>query len=93
MKQTNIQFSFDEEKLEAVTLFLKQRDTELETELCDFMESLYKKNVPANVRGYIELRTQDSQPKLPKSSKKAVKPVKADCTGIDLTGINTREEE
>ncbi len=54
MKQTTIQFNFDETKLEAISIYLKTKEGTLNKELEDFMESLYKKTVPTAVREFIE---------------------------------------
>ena len=71
MKQTNIQFDYDAEKLEAIRLFLAQKDGSVEASLEDFMEQLYAKNVPANVREYIAMRAGQEQPEAPTTQKPA----------------------
>ncbi len=63
MKQTSIQFSFDEEKLNAVKMYLAEKGETLEQELESYMDVLFKKNVPANVRDYIELRGSNTKVK------------------------------
>jgi len=55
MKKVSISFTYDEEKLNAVRMFLAQKNVELENELSEFMEGLYKKQVPAGVREFIEM--------------------------------------
>ncbi len=52
-KRTIVQIEYDAEKLEALRFYLGERKTTLENELADAMESIFKKNVPAQVRGYI----------------------------------------
>ena len=54
MKPTKIEFSFDDAKLEAINLFLKEKDSKLGDELDHFMDALYKKHVPQQVREFIE---------------------------------------
>lgn len=61
MKPTKIEFSFDDSKLEAIHLFLKDKDTTLGKELEVFMDGLYKKVVPPQVRSYIEMK--EAEPK------------------------------
>lgn len=56
MKQTNIQFDFDADKLEAIRLFLAQKSGTVEGSLEDYMEQLYTKTVPANVREFIAMK-------------------------------------
>lgn len=63
MKQTSVQFSFDEEKLNAVKMYLAEKGETLEQELESYMVVLFKKNVPANVRDYIELRGSNTKVK------------------------------
>ena len=54
MKETVIQVRTELEKVTAIRVFLSARDIALETELADFMDALYKKYVPMQVRDYIE---------------------------------------
>ena len=53
--------SMSEEKLSALEMYLAQRNTTLTAEIDKYAEQLYNKNVPQNVREYIEL-TSDSKP-------------------------------
>jgi len=53
--------SMSEEKLSALEMYLAQRNTTLTAEIDKYAEQLYTKNVPQNVREYIEL-TSDSKP-------------------------------
>lgn len=57
MKKTNIAISYDEEKVTAARLYLKQKNMKLEEELAKAMDVLYTKSVPANVRDFIDMRT------------------------------------
>lgn len=54
MKPTTIEFSFDDAKLEAINIFLKDKNATLNDELERFMDSLYKDYVPQEVRSFIE---------------------------------------
>jgi len=65
MKKTAIQISYDAEKLGAIRQYMGKKDTELQTELEDFMQKLYEKHVPAPVREYIESRDSD-EPEVPR---------------------------
>lgn len=56
MEQQNIQVLFDEEKLEALRYFLSEKGASLETELEKSLAEMYEKNVPPQVRSYIEKR-------------------------------------
>ena len=53
MKQTTVEFSFEDEKLEAIKIFLNDKNTTLTDKLVSFMESLYNDYVPEDVRSYI----------------------------------------
>ena len=54
MKPTTIEFSFDDAKLDAINIFLKDKNATLNDELERFMDSLYKDYVPQEVRSFIE---------------------------------------
>ncbi|MBQ3194972.1 MAG: hypothetical protein IJB65_00750 [Clostridia bacterium] len=70
MKNATITVSYDEEKLNALRLYLKQRDSQPESELERALEALYNKTVPIGVREFIDMRSGVSQtvskPKKPK---------------------------
>ena len=70
MKKTTINISYDEEKLSALKIYLEQKGSQVEDELIKELDTLYSKNVPANVREYIDLRAG-----LGKSTEKKKKPI------------------
>ena len=47
--------SMSDEKLSALEMYLAQRNTTLTAEIDKYAEQLYSKNVPQNVREYIEM--------------------------------------
>lgn len=53
----NITISYDDEKLSALRLYLGQKEGKVEDELIDALEALYQKTVPANVRGYLDMKS------------------------------------
>ena len=61
MKPTKIEFQFDSAKLEAINLFLKDKDSKLSDELDRFMDELYKAHVPQQVREFIEKKEAEAQ--------------------------------
>ena len=65
MKTATITVSFDEEKLNALKLYLDQKGTKTEDEL-------YTKTVPAGVREFIDMRSGVT-PKAPAQRTKKVK--------------------
>ena len=93
MKQTTIQFSFDDGKLEAIRLYLQGKDAELDSELRDFMESLYKKNVPAQVREYIDKLDKIEIQEQPKPSRRGVGTRNAVSAEVQNGEANTRTNE
>ena len=54
MKETVIQLRSEQEKITALRIYLAEKEGGIEKELTDYVESLYRKYVPANVREYIE---------------------------------------
>lgn len=57
MKTASITVSFDEEKLNALKMYLEQKDIKTEDELVKALEILYTKTVPAGVREFIDMRS------------------------------------
>lgn len=96
MKPTTIEFSFDDAKLEAINIFLKDKNATLNDELERFMDSLYKDYVPQEVRSFIEKKEAEEMKatspkrvvrKKPSTASNAVSGEKADG------GANTRPSE
>ena len=56
MKKETISFSYSEEKVAALRLYLEQKGQNFETELTSAIDNLYAKVVPSNVRNFIDLR-------------------------------------
>lgn len=53
-KGSTVQIEYDGEKLEAVCFYLRDKGSTVEKELSDALDAVYKKNVPSQVREYIE---------------------------------------
>lgn len=64
----SVSVTISEEKLSAVEMYLGQKSTSLETELTRYAEQLYLKNVPQNVRDFIDMMSEKKPAKKPKSS-------------------------
>ncbi len=60
--------SYEEEKLKALRWYLEQKKTRLEDELIKAVDTLFQKNVPANVRSYI-CKDTDAPVEAPKPKK------------------------
>ena len=69
MKNISIDFSFDDAKLEAISIYLKEKNSKLSEELDHFMDSLYKKHVPQAVREFIDKKESDGLTSPPQPSK------------------------
>lgn len=58
MKKINISISYNEEKMNALRLFLSQKNLSLEDEVIAVLDVLFKKYVPISVREFIEMKEQ-----------------------------------
>ena len=70
MKKTSVSILYDDEKLNAIRLYMSQRDLDFKEELEKSVDSLYAKYVPANVREFIDMKgsqVKSPKPKKPKS--------------------------
>ena len=61
LKKTNLTVPYEEEKVKALRWYLEQKGSKLEDELVKAMDTLFQKNVPANVRNYI-CKDEDTPP-------------------------------
>ena len=69
MKKTSVSIMYDDEKLNAIRLYMSKRDLDFKEELEKLVDSLYAKYVPANVREFIDmkgLQVKTPKPKKPK---------------------------
>jgi hypothetical protein len=71
MKNATVTVSFDAEKMGAIKQYIGKKDSELQSELDDFMEKLYEKYVPAPVREYIESKQSEPEEKPKRPSRAA----------------------
>lgn len=67
MKNT-ITITLAPEKLSALTMYMKQKNTSAEAELEKYAEQLYQKIVPQNVRDFIDMMSGQSDQKPKKRS-------------------------
>ena len=72
MKTATITVTFDEEKLNALKLYLDQKGAKTEDELSKALDLLYTKTVPAGVREFIDMRSGVT-PKAPAQRTKKMK--------------------
>ena len=61
MKKVSVSIEYDETKIKALRYFFEQKNNKSVSEkLVETLDSLYKKNVPLNVRDYIESSSDNS---------------------------------
>lgn len=58
MKKAMITISYDEEKLEALKMYLEEKSMDLDTELIRTIDTLYTKNVPSAVKEYLDKKSK-----------------------------------
>ena len=93
MKPTTIQFEYDDAKLEAIRICLVDKQTDLNHELEAFMDSTYKKFVPAPVRDFIEKKEEMAPVEEPKPVRRNVSPRRAVSGEKTVDGADTHDEE
>ena len=69
MKKTSVNIMYDDEKLNAVKLYMSQRDLDFKEELEKSVDTLYSKYVHANVREFIDMKSLQAKPPKPKKPK------------------------
>lgn len=69
MKKTSVSIMYDDEKLNAIKMYMSQRDLDFKEELEKYVDSLYAKYVPANVREFIDMKGSQVKPPKPKKPK------------------------
>ena len=70
----NVTIAIHEEKLSALEMYLPQKNTTLTAELDRFVEQLYSRAVPQNVRDFIDMRTGEKPLKKSGKHSKSVLP-------------------
>ena len=56
MKKAGISIFYDDEKLSAVRMYMKQKDLDIKSELEKTIDSMYARYVPSNVREFIDMK-------------------------------------
>ena len=69
MRKTSVSIMYDDEKLNAVKMYMEQRDLDFKEELEKSVDSLYAKYVPANVREFIDMKSVLTKLSKPKKQK------------------------
>ena len=63
-KKYSFSIAFQEEKMEALELYLREKDSDVELELEDFLEKLYVRTVPGSIRTYLSAKEKSAAKKL-----------------------------
>ncbi len=63
MKKTNLQVSFDADKLNALQFYMTKKEANVEDELQAHLDKLYEKTVPVQVREYVESQSESETTK------------------------------
>lgn len=56
MEKVSVTVQYDEEKLETIKICLGKKGIDIGDEIVKFIDSLYNKNVPSQVREFFELK-------------------------------------
>ena len=56
MKKAGISIFYDDEKLSAVKMYMKQKDLDIKSELEKTIDGMYTRYVPSNVREFIDMK-------------------------------------
>ena len=67
MMKKLVSVSVSEEKLSAIEMYLEQKNTTLSAELEKYVEQIYSKNVPQNVRDFIDMMSAKKPARKPKN--------------------------
>lgn len=62
MKKETVTIQMEAEKLRAVKRYMGKKDADLDQELCDSLQKLYERYVPATVREYIDESANEKSP-------------------------------
>lgn len=81
MGKKTITISFDEEKLNALKMYLTQKNMQTEKELEKALETIYTKTVPAGVREFIDMKSGNT----PKPVEKSRKPKPSSISAVGVS--------
>ena len=58
MRKVSVTVQYDEEKLKTLKLFLEKKSIDINDEIIKFIDSLYTKQVPAQVRDFFGMKAR-----------------------------------
>ena len=68
MKKATINISYDEEKLSTVKIFMEKKGLSIHDEIVKFIDRLYTKQVPAQVRDFFDMKAESERKALVKAN-------------------------
>ena len=71
MKKASINIFYDDEKLSAVRMYMKQKDLDIKSELEKTIDGMYTRYVPSNVREFIDMKAVQKSSRTKVSSAKS----------------------
>ena len=69
LRKINVTFSYDDEKLSAIKMYMEQKDLNFSEEIVKAVEGMYSKYVPSTVRDFIDMREKNKPSPKPKKPK------------------------
>ena len=69
LRKINVTFSYDDEKLSAIKMYMEQKDLNFSEEIVKAVEGMYSKYVPLTVRDFIDMREKNKPSPKPKKPK------------------------
>lgn len=70
MKKVSVTVQYNEEKVNTIKIFLEKKGLNISDEIVKFLDGLYNKNVPAQVREFLELKRSSQKESAPKQNAK-----------------------
>lgn len=61
MKKSTVTVTFDDEQLQALKMYLSEKNLTVETELEEMLQALYLKSVPLTVRDFIAKKVKQEK--------------------------------
>ena len=82
MKTSNITICYNSEKLTALKIYIRQKNTSVEKELISALNTMFTKYVPFQVREYISMseKTQNETNRKPVENKDDTQDIELKCT-------------
>lgn len=93
MAEKEIKIQFPEEKMEALSYFMEQKDLEIEKMLTEYLEKTYEKMVPAPVRKFMESKLSVESEEISREDVERSRPRRAESRNQERSGRrNSRTE-